>query len=401
VERLQTEHVLAVMDVSNEVAELEAEVTTAADALAATLGEDPIRRVPPELGQKCKGCEYRLPLKDPERNGFLECWRNLAHPDPHILDLIRIDLLGGKNRDVVAELALEGKASLGDTPRGLLHGDTAVRQDIQLRYTALGKEYHDPQLKTVLSRHPYPLYFIDFEGSRLAIPYHAGMRPYEQAAFQWSCHTIREPGGKPEHTEWLNSEEAFPNFEFARALKQQIGEAGTVYIWSPYEITILREIRRQMKDYGENDPGLAAWLDSITAEDNPRIVDLLRICRSSYFHPDMKSSASIKYVLPAVWKEDRQLREHPFFTQYLKHDEHGQPRNPYATLPSLPIGEKEEVVNEGTGAMRIYQEMMFGLGSTDPALRDRYRRLLLQYCKLDTVAMLMIWMHWTGYGRSE
>ena len=44
--------------------------------------------------------------------------------------------------------------------------------------------------------------------------------------------------------------------------------------------------------------------------------------------------------------------------------------------------------------MRVYQDMMFGLGKDDPAIRESYRNLLLQYCELDTTAMVFIWMHW-------
>ncbi len=64
-------------------------------------------------------------------------------------------------------------------------------------------------------------------------------------------------------------------------------------------------------------------------------------------------------------------------------------------LPPLPIGEKDEVVREGTGAMRVYQEMMYGRAQDNPELREEYRRLLLQYCKLDTLAMVLLWKHWS------
>jgi len=53
------------------------------------------------------------------------------------------------------------------------------------------------------------------------------------------------------------------------------------------------------------------------------------------------------------------------------------------------------VATEGTGAMRVYQEMMFGVNAADPVAREAYRHLLLQYCGLDTGAMVMIWKHWT------
>jgi hypothetical protein len=147
-----------------------------------------------------------------------------------VLDLYRVDLLGGKNRDVVAELAAVGQARLSDVPINLLSGSCAPRQRIQLEYTPTGQEYAAPELKRILSNHAYPLHFIDFEGSRLAIPYHNGMRPYEQAAFQWSSHRICFQGAVLEHAEWLNADDAFPYFAFARTLKDQIGDEGTVYI---------------------------------------------------------------------------------------------------------------------------------------------------------------------------
>jgi hypothetical protein len=83
----------------------------------------------------------------------------------------------------------------------------------------------------------------------VAIPYHARMRPYEQVAFQWSCHTIREKDGNLEHTEWINVVDAFPNFAFAEALVEQLGERGSFLMWSLHENTILNGIREQMRRY--------------------------------------------------------------------------------------------------------------------------------------------------------
>ena len=393
--RLPKEHLLAIANVSAEVEELENEVATAADEFAKSVGEKTIERIPPQIGKHCKHCEFRLHEDDGSKNGFAECWGKLAAPTPHILDLYRVDLMGGKNNDEVAVLAASGLARLDDAPRDLLTGGTAVRQLLQLDYTARNQEFIAPELKGILQQHPFPLHFMDFEGSRLALSYHSGMRPYEQAAFQWSCHTMTTPTAPLEHREWLNAEDAFPNFEFARTLRDRIGDTGTVYIWSQYELVVLREIRQQMEKYGEKDADLAAWLERMTRAKNPRVVDLCELAKLYYFHPAMKGSLSIKYVLPAVWEADAALRADPEFVKYVGHDATGKLLNPYATLKPLPIGEKEEVANEGTGAMRVYQEMMFGLKAADPAAREAYRHLLLQYCGLDTCAMVMIWKHWT------
>jgi hypothetical protein len=151
-----------------------------------------------------------------------------------------------------------------------------------------------------------------------------------------------------------------------------------------------------MDQYGENDRELMDWIDWMTESGNPRIVDLLQVAKEGYIHPLMKGSLSIKDVLPAVWESNPRLRESDEFRKYVGHDSLGKLLNPYDTLPPLPIGGKEEVVKEGTGAMRVYQEMMFGLSASDPAVRENYRSLLLQYCELDTAAMVIIWRHWAG-----
>ena len=74
--------------------------------------------------------------------------------------------------------------------------------------------------------------------------------------------------------------------------------------------------------------------------------------------------------------------------------------NPYDTLAPLPFGNPDEentdeVVTEGTGAMRAYQEMLYGVSRSNHDVKQQRRRLLLQYCELDTAAMVIVWRHWT------
>ncbi|HPF68858.1 MAG TPA: hypothetical protein PLC20_14370, partial [Flavobacteriales bacterium] len=51
-------------------------------------------------------------------------------------------------------------------------------------------------------------------------------------------------------------------------------------------------------------------------------------------------------------------------------------------------------VNEGTAAMRAYQDMLYGLARDDDELKAKLREALRIYCKLDTLAMVIIWEHW-------
>ena len=62
------------------------------------------------------------------------------------------------------------------------------------------------------------------------------------------------------------------------------------------------------------------------------------------------------------------------------------------------LAEPEELdsVKDGTGAMRAYEHVRYGLGASKPEVREDVRRQLLRYCQLDTAAMFMIWKHWIG-----
>jgi hypothetical protein len=262
---------------------------------------------------------------------------------------------------------------------------------------------------------------VDFEACDIALPHHAGLRPYERVAFQWSCHTLEKNGKTPVHNEWLNTEPDFPNFKFALTLRDQLGEKGTVYVWSHYEQTTLRRILTQIEEWLARDPrealrvsglghakelqALAEWIDRLLGPEaeggkrpaSPRIRDLHKLALQDYFHPDMLGRTSIKVVLPAVWRNSPELRKDPWFADYLRLDGKGQALDPYKTLPPLPLAEGDEkgdAIVEGTGAIRVYQDLIFRRES-DPKFRANREQLLKQYCKLDTVAMVMIWKHWT------
>ena len=118
--------------------------------------------------------------------------------------------------------------------------------------------------------------------------------------------------------------------------------------------------------------------------------------RSSCNGPRDDGRTSIKVVLPAVWRSSAALRTHPWFAAYLQLDAQGCPLDPYKALPPLPLGEADgddDAITDGTGAIRVYQDLIFR-HEADPQFRENRRRLLLQYCELDTAAIVMIWRHW-------
>src|SRR5205823_9207868 len=162
------------------------------------------------------------------KNGFVECWRELANVKPHLLDYYHVSSIGGRGDPLANSLISTGRVRMSDVKESdLVRADGTPglindRQRIQRKHTLENTEYLSPALVQRLHDMKYPLHFIDFETSSVAIPYHAGMRPYEQVAFQWSCHTIREKADRLEHTEWINVVDVFPNFAFAESLMKQL-----------------------------------------------------------------------------------------------------------------------------------------------------------------------------------
>src|SRR6266446_6925671 len=103
------------------------------------------------------------------------------------------------------------------------------------------------------------------------------------------------------------------------------------------------------------------------------MVDMCELAKIGYFHPKMKGRLSLKYVLPAIWESNEALHRLPEFAKYYRRDEAGQLLNPYDMLASLPFGnpdeDTDEVVTEGTGAMRAYQEMLYGVSRNNHELK--------------------------------
>jgi hypothetical protein len=385
VEELRRSHFLTRVNVDLEVEDLIPGISKEADIFLQSI--NPPTKLPVPISFACKDCEYRV-AEDEVKNGFRECWGTLADPKPHILDLY----FGGTVKEV-NDLIAAGKTGLFDLPESaLVKKDGSVgprnqRQLIQMQYTRANTEWIDPALGGILASHVYPLHFMDFETSALAVPYHAGMHPFENVAFQWSCHTISSPGAELEHAEWINLDEAFPNFAFAESLMNHLGREGTVYMWAPHENTILKDILRQMEGRVENQ-ALKDWLTWMTSS---RLVDMNQLALNHYFHPLMKGRTSIKKVLDAIWQTNPALRGR--FPSYVK-EENGVLLSPYQSLPPLIIDSQDIFVAEGTGAIRAYQAMLYGPQKSDLSIRAKWKKLLLQYCELDTLAMVMVYLHW-------
>jgi hypothetical protein len=193
------------------------------------------------LGSKCKKCQYRLNEMQKQKgllkSGLKECWQNQTGMKDVEFDnkpLVTELWCGGfrgmngliengiyKLEDVTYEMLAPKKEraaekeGLSPLQRRVLQVEKAKNHD--------GSIYLDEDgLRKEMDTWTWPLHMIDFETSRVAIPFHAGRRPYEQIAFQFSHHIIREDGTIEHAGEYISFEPgAFPNYDFVRALKER------------------------------------------------------------------------------------------------------------------------------------------------------------------------------------
>ncbi|CAN5332457.1 hypothetical protein BH23GEM2_BH23GEM2_06110 [soil metagenome] len=392
--------VLLQLDITTEVS-VAAEVAMLRDAVEAraarleTLLDAPFRDFIPARCSQCRDCEFRT--EGDGQSGFRECWGSLAEVKPHVLDLHSIGTVKATDGTGMVEwLWKAGKASLFDIPQAQLGdgtgnpGSVAERQLRQIAHIRSETPWISDDLRSRLESVSYPAHFIDFEAANPALPYHAKMRPYGRVAFQWSSHRIDAPGAEPVHGEWLNSDYEWPNEQFLRTLRAEIGDTGTVFVWTGYEASTLRSAALDLPKRGVEDPALAEWVADVVSR---RIIDMHAWTASCFYHPLMGGSASIKVVLDAIWKSEPLVRADFERLTGLRAD---PASDPYAALPAVEINGAAYAVREGTGAGRAYEMMLYGAGRTDTGVRSACRQLLLQYCRLDTLSMVLIFEHLRG-----
>ena len=189
----------------------------------------------------------------------------------------------------------------------------------------------------------WPVAYLDFEGMSPPQPWFAGMAPYEVIPFQYSIHirlALSLPAG---HVAYLADPETDWRRELATRLLRDLGDTGSIVVYSGYEKTQLKAMARMFPDL---EHGIEAVID--------RLFDLEPIFREGYIHADFHGRTSIKVVLPVLTGEH---------------------------YDDLEIG-------DGLNAAAVFGLMR--MGRTLVADHPRQRENLSRYCELDTWAMLRL-----------
>ena len=230
----------------------------------------------------------------------------------------------------------------------LEYNDLNPNQLLQVTSELNGETYIDKaNMVQFLSGLTYPLYYLDFETINPAVPIYDKSRPYQQLVFEYSLHVQKKPGGDLKHYEYLAK--GVPNIDprigFVKQLIEECGSSGDVIVYNiSFERGKLQDAIIQFPEYTDQ-------LNNIIN----RLKDLMIPFQQKWVYtPEMKGSYSIKYVLPALVPE-------------LSYD-------------NLAIKEG------GTASLTFFQ-MVNGEFNGDIA---KTRKDLLEYCELDTYAMVKI-----------
>ena len=280
---------------------------------------------------------------EPYKCGFWKyCSRNL--PEPSVFDLYR--LASSKK----FEYYNDGLLSFEDLlARGVIKNKHQLRQ-MQFEAEKKDEPYVDKEgVRDFLSTLSYPIYFLDFESMQPIVPQFIGTKPYAQITFQYSLHYIEKEGGELMHKEFLAESGTDPRRALAQKLCEDIPKNVCVTAYNKsFECGRIKEL-------AETFPDLAEHLMNI--HDNIR--DLLAPFQSGYYYNRaMGGSYSIKSVLPALFPDDPSLDYHNL-----------------------------EGVHNGSEAMAIFPL----IAKMPPEEQKKARTDLLNYCKLDTYAMVKVW----------
>lgn len=211
--------------------------------------------------------------------------------------------------------------------------------------TRTGQPFHDCKAAIATTRAwAFPRTWLDFETIAFAVPRWIGTRPWEQVPFQFSAHIERDTGAISHH-EFLSLSGDDPRQSLAAALVAAVPSSGAIIAYNAsFERGCLERLAAACPQFTTKLRDMAC-----------RIVDLLPVARSCWYHPDQKGSWSIKAVLPTV---------------------------------SERLGYAEMEIAHGAAAQLAYLE---AIGSDNPERRLELDRSLRDYCKRDTEAMIELY----------
>ncbi|MGA2121502.1 MAG: DUF2779 domain-containing protein [Methanoregula sp.] len=246
----------------------------------------------------------------------------------------------GIQQKAIEKLLASGITSIREIP------DSFSLTDNQKRVVGCvksGKTYIDPDLHKKLEIIRWPACYLDFETMMTAIPLWPDSAPYDQIPVQYSLHICESSGTIICHREYLADPHRDCRRELAERLIGDLEGEGSIITYSSFEKTTITKLSKTFPDLSDD---LQSLID--------RIVDLEQ-CIRCVNHPEFCGRTSIKIVLPVL-------------------------------VPGLSY----EGLEIGNGDAALVTFAMMAQGKMGADEMERKRAALLEYCKMDTLAMVRL-----------
>ena len=306
------------------------------------------------------------------------CKRQHGVPSPSVFDIYGGKGKGGFTFKKKLDCYHQGLIAFED----LRSTDIGPIQNMQIEAALTGGEFINSEgIRKFLNKLSYPLYFLDFETMQDAVPQYDGAKVYAQITFQYSLHIKQNETAPYEHREFLaSSDGSDPRRALAEQLCKDIPkDVCTLAYNKMFECGRIRELAALYPDLSDHLLNIA---------DN--IKDLIDPFRAGdYYVPAMGGSFSIKSVLPALFPDDPALDYHNL-------DERCQNGGDAMTI--FPRLQQMEQSLPKQGVQN--QDGLLVMADSQMSLREQIRireeiaasrKALLDYCKLDTWAMVKVW----------
>ncbi len=280
-------------------------------------------------------------------------------PPPHMCyacrkcEFFRSDCVGAGIKDSIFylpnlregkfhQLNSQGIVSIHEVPKSseLTDYQSAVVRAIQTGKPVIDRE----AIQACMHRLRWPVGYLDFETIKAAIPLYPRVAPHEQVVTQYSLHIQEGLESDLEHTDYLADHRMDCREQLAMQLLADTKSCESVITYSSFEKTTIRGLA---KLYPEHSNELHMLED--------KLIDLLPVVRNGVVHPDFMGRSSIKAVLPVL-------------------------------VPEMSYKGLE--VADGDTAIAAFVSL--ALGKVQPDRVQDIRDSLLEYCKLDTLAMVRV-----------
>lgn len=366
----------------------------------------PVEHYDVEIHNGCKYCKYRI------REDKAGCWEQffdqekISQPNYHVFELIG----HGNNLEAENGFYYQEEVPVNEA----FHTFEAIKkaggkiitiqqrrllQLLKAKKEPVPKIWAKPGIRVLQTLH-YPLHFIDFEAATYALPMNRNGGPYDPVYFQFSCHTLNEDG-QVTHTEWLDSnpESGYPHRDFVHNLAgiKDIFE-GTLVQYSPFEGQALNYLYREFGRNSMLHKEELSILDNLRSfqrqGESPRLFDLSRLIRESYFNFFFDGGLGLKSVLTDILKtikgtsanEQYKVKVYDYEVDMFSGAETDGGPDPYRE-----IQHPEYQIEDGAEAMNAYITMKSqNLSEEETKIIPS---LLKRYCALDSYALVIIFQH--------